>query len=255
MRIISRSLHTRMNKQKIDLSAYQEQVKALLNELQTYQEGWKPERFFPPIDATPKKLIIIIGAQKGLCGNYNTEIEYIVHNQKAELQNSAIITVGKRTADLVKDAGFTITKQLDELKSSSVDALTESITQEIMTAQPLYTQVTMISSQPESFFVHKLQKLALIPFEYTATQEPESYLWQNNANTVLDKIAQMYLQTIIYNTLFMSLLGEQSARFVAMDNATRNADNFIDAMELQYNKLRQAKITRELTELSANFKV
>jgi F-type H+-transporting ATPase subunit gamma len=78
-------------------------------------------------------------------------------------------------------------------------------------------------------------------------------LWQHSPELILDKLADMYLQSLIHNSLFLSLLGEQAARFIAMDNATRNANNFIDSMQLQYNKMRQAKITRELTELSANF--
>ena len=57
----------------------------------------------------------------------------------------------------------------------------------------------------------------------------------------------------IQAALYESLLSEQSARFLSMDAATQNAQNLLNKMKLEYNKLRQANITRELTELSASF--
>ena len=63
----------------------------------------------------------------------------------------------------------------------------------------------------------------------------------------------MTLHATVYEGLFDSLLGEQAARFIAMDGATRNANSLLESMKLEYNKLRQAKITKELTELTPNF--
>lgn len=62
-------------------------------------------------------------------------------------------------------------------------------------------------------------------------------------------LAQLYVEAQLHQALFQSLLAEQAARFISMDNATRNAEGLLDLSKLQYNKLRQAKITREITEL------
>lgn len=258
MRIISRSLHTRMNKQKKDALEYRERLRSLLEKLSSCKKEWSPEHFFPKRRKVQKNLYVIVGAQKGLCGNYNTEIQYWLNKHKQELTQSAItlMTIGKRTRDLVKEYGLEAAYQLEELKNSSLDSLTENILTHIMQTQKHYTKVFLISSVPESFFIHRLEILTLIPLSEkysTEKGEQEDYLWHHSHELVLDKLATMYLRATIYNTLFLSLLGEQAARFIAMDNATRNANNFTDAMQLQYNKMRQAKITRELTELSASF--
>jgi F-type H+-transporting ATPase subunit gamma len=81
----------------------------------------------------------------------------------------------------------------------------------------------------------------------------EQYTWEQNPSDILDDLALQYLTATMYRLLFQSLLAEQAARFISMDNATRNAKQLLEDTQLQYNKLRQAKITRELTELSASF--
>jgi F-type H+-transporting ATPase subunit gamma len=256
MRIISRSLHTRMNKQKGNLQDYQEQIKHLFEKLHQFNPDWKSDFFFPSDKKYSKKLYIIIGSQKGLCGSYNTELTYWLKQNKELLaqRNTDIAVVGKRTFDAVSDCNLKIIKELKELKTKSLESLTHDILELIKFAKPVYTEIILVSSLPENFFTHRLQKQVLLPFkDQTPIKNDDDYLWQHEPDLILDQLADMYLKSLIYNSLFFSLLGEQAARFIAMDNATRNANSFIDSMQLQYNKMRQAKITRELTELSANF--
>jgi len=78
-------------------------------------------------------------------------------------------------------------------------------------------------------------------------------MWYQEAHDLLDKIAPQYIASNINAVLLESILAEQAARFISMDTATRNAKNLLEETTLQYNKLRQAKITKELTELATNF--
>ena len=66
-------------------------------------------------------------------------------------------------------------------------------------------------------------------------------------------LVQEYVFATIQQTLFESLLSEHASRFISMDGATRNADTMLEKAQLTYNKLRQAKITRELTELVGSY--
>ena len=70
---------------------------------------------------------------------------------------------------------------------------------------------------------------------------------------VLEELCYQNLQASIQLMLFQSLYAEQASRFQSMDSATRNAGDLLEITQRQYNKLRQAKITKELSELSANF--
>jgi F-type H+-transporting ATPase subunit gamma len=254
MRLISRSFHTRMNKKKITLDYYNKGVKRLFTKLQKQSNQWDSELFFPK-KTRPKELYIIIGAQKGLCGNYNAELSYWIKKQHSILSARyvTLVAVGKKTQEELKKHNLSA-HVLEELKAGTLSLLTDTIVNLITNAKPHYSHVKLIYSAPESFFVHRFHTLQLIPF----MQEPQAQdiendtLWLNTPKTILDKLAHMTLHATLYETLFDSLLGEQSARFIAMDGATRNANSLLEAMKLEYNKLRQAKITKELTELTHN---
>jgi F-type H+-transporting ATPase subunit gamma len=68
----------------------------------------------------------------------------------------------------------------------------------------------------------------------------------------MNYLVDSYIKSSITNLLFQSLLAEQASRFLAMDNATNNAENLLEKLNLQYNKSRQAIITKELSELSSS---
>lgn len=78
-------------------------------------------------------------------------------------------------------------------------------------------------------------------------------MWEHTPHEVLDILALQALEVTIQHLLFESLLAEQAARFISMDSSTRNAEKILEETILWYNKLRQAKITRELTELTGSF--
>ena len=106
----------------------------------------------------------------------------------------------------------------------------------------------------KTFFVQKPQEAPLIPLTLKAEQELSNnqsidYEWEQSPTSLLDELARQTILINLHYLLFESLLAEHAARFISMDNATRNAQALLEETKLQYNKLRQAKITKELTEL------
>jgi F-type H+-transporting ATPase subunit gamma len=75
------------------------------------------------------------------------------------------------------------------------------------------------------------------------------YLYEPDAQTVLDQLLVRYLETVVYQAASDNIASEQSARMVAMKAASDNARNIIDELQLVYNKSRQAAITKELSEI------
>jgi len=104
--------------------------------------------------------------------------------------------------------------------------------------------------------LHFATAITLVPTQrsqVSGTLAPhEGYYWEQEPAEVLNSLVITYLEARIEQLLFQSLLAEHAARFVSMDSSTRNAKNLLDATKLQYNKLRQAKITKELTELTGS---
>jgi len=122
---------------------------------------------------------------------------------------------------------------------------------------PKFTNVVIFSNELKTFFVQKPHETVLVPFtnEQEKTAEPlskDEYLWEQSPKDLLDQLAYQTLEVQLHYLLFESLLAEHAARFISMDNATRNAQSLLEETQLQYNKLRQAKLPKELTELVSN---
>ena len=127
-----------------------------------------------------------------------------------------------------------------------------------MMATPPYTSVTIISNTFKNFFTQKVTMTQLIPFNpahlTAATMPPtEGYIWDETPDTILNTLAVQYIEAQFQHLIFQSLLSEHAARFISMDNSTRNANSLLTSTKLEYNKVRQAKITTEITELTGNF--
>ena len=81
----------------------------------------------------------------------------------------------------------------------------------------------------------------------------QDYTWDLDPKALVEHLTRQYVVSAIRKALLESLLAEHAARFVSMDSATRNAEKILETTRLKYNKLRQAKITKELLELADTF--
>ncbi len=259
MRLISRSFHMRMNKEQETLKEYRDTLCTVFTQLRETAPEWKPTKFFPSEKLVEKELLIIVGGQKGLCGNFNTNLFYWIDTHKNELNapDKRIIVLGKRIQEHLIKRAIAIKKNYEELKPRNLNTQTEELLEDIFNQGEHYTKVSILSNQSKTFFVHEQRYQQLIPFigcaDNNKAHASEDYLWHHNSSKVLDTLAEDFIKISLRTALFESLLAEQAARFLSMDNATRNANKFLDSMQLQYNKARQAKITKELTELSGAF--
>jgi F-type H+-transporting ATPase subunit gamma len=92
----------------------------------------------------------------------------------------------------------------------------------------------------------------LLPLSGERLGSPESvwdYIYEPEAQVVLDQVLTRYIETLIYQAVAENMASEQSARMVAMKAASDNAESLIDELTLVYNKNRQANITKELSEI------
>ena len=127
----------------------------------------------------------------------------------------------------------------------------------ISTAQPEYTDIIFFSNNPKSFFMQVPEKTILLPTMQTTLEEEKSleiknYIWEQSALKLSESLTKEYINFSIQSLLFNSLFAEQAARFNSMDSATRNAEELLETLNRQYNKLRQAKITKEIAEVSGS---
>ncbi|MGB8468290.1 MAG: FoF1 ATP synthase subunit gamma [Candidatus Babeliales bacterium] len=223
-------------------------------------------RMEPAEQEIPKKtLVILIGSQKGLCGNFNTYLlEYYREQQMQDPElfaNAEYILIGKKLIELTQAVIPNPLTSFAQLSNTSVGAVGQQLASIINTTKKQYSRVLVLHNFPKSFFVAKPTTTDIytqrggtpLLIEHESSREQSPYYWYEDPHTLLRTLEEASIQTAIQSVLLTSLNAEHAARFIAMDNATRNAQELMDTMQLDYHKLRQAKITKELTDLIASF--
>lgn len=204
---------------------------------------------------SPKKLLIAISTNKGLCGSLNTNL-----NKKLleyEDKNTMLITVGKKIElfasrlqyELV--ASFVTSNSLPDY--SLTYQLKNLITQYIDDAS--ISEVHILFSEFKSLFTQRSTYQKLLPFTFNSPTENEieesaSSIFEPNSTEILLDLLPYYLEIQIYNALLQAYTSEQAARMMAMQNAKNNASDIAEYLTLVYNKSRQERITNEILDLA-----
>ena len=207
--------------------------------------------------------IILITTDKGLCGGLNTNILRMLTNsmkswrgEQKDILCTAIGTKGfqflnRIKANLVSHAIHLGDKPLlDDLIGTikvQLDAFDKGEVDEIYLCYNRF--INTMKQEPV------IEKILPLPLENLdqSSQEKVAYGWdyiyEPDAKTVLDDLLKKYIEALIYQAVSENMASEQSARMVAMKAASDNAKNLIAELQLDYNKTRQAAITKELSEI------
>ena len=200
-----------------------------------------------------KKLILLVTSDKGLAGAYSANACKAAEALVEDKKNTPMVIVGRKGTSHFKNRGYDVVKSVigvserpsfDLAKKLADDLVERFKTGEIREVQMVYTKfISAINCEP--------QVLKLLPFEAEdAAEGPRTeYIYEPDAATVLGSLLPQYLYTTIYAALLQSAASELSSRMNAMSNATDNAEELISKLDLYYNKVRQAGITNEITEI------
>lgn len=193
--------------------------------------------------------IIVVTSERGLCGGYNTNVLREVENLAKGFPDVLLFVVGrvgqrhlaKRSYKIGETLpfphlGFTL-EDLSPLVEASINAFLQG---GIDTLYLVYTHFhTPGALIPTS--------RRLLPLEKKA--EEREFLFEPPLEELLNQLLPYYLHIIVYRAILEASASEQSARFTSMDMATQNADRLLQSLRIQYNKERQALITKEITEI------
>lgn len=261
VRLISMSFYNKLEKNYQPLNLYSTNLRTLFGHLLLYAKGWSSETFLPHDLLDRRPLFIIVSSSKGLCGSLNTNL-FKYFDQALFLephQQPSFIAIGSKAIAHIKERKLTsIVSVYNEVNSSNLYALTEELIAKILFSDNAYTSVSFFSNESRSFFLQRPIKTTVLPLSvgmlkndqednFDPDAEPE-LLWEQPVETVLDRLAMRYLHSFIMQILFGAMRAEQAARFLAMDNSTNNAEKYLEPLIMQFNKMRQALITKEISE-------
>jgi F-type H+-transporting ATPase subunit gamma len=208
-------------------------------------------------------LLIVMTAERGLCGGFNSNIAKLARADAtrlhAEGKTVKIVTVGRKGADnLRRDLGNRIVDRVDLRGHKQITfAVASGIAQKVLALFDAgeFDVATLYFSEFKSVITQKPTALQLIPARLPPETNAQAagasavYDFEPDEDEILAELLPRNLATQVYRGLLENAASEQGARMSAMDNATRNAGDMIDRLTLNYNRQRQANITKELIEI------
>ncbi len=208
-----------------------------------------------------KRAIIVVGGDKGLCGALNSNLFRMV--ARFDPASTVFITAGRRAAQfiartkrqLVADFSYGDSPRYSEAKAIAACARDMFLKKEVDQVQVVSTRfINTLSQEPVCVEFLPVGAITGLKLPGALTEEElaadtTEYVFEPNAEAFLGYLLSHYLNIYLYQVLLNAKASEQSARMVAMKNATDNANTLIQDLTLEYNKLRQGKITTELLEI------
>jgi F-type H+-transporting ATPase subunit gamma len=209
-----------------------------------------------------KILALVLTGERGLAGAFNTNIlrktnEFFRANKGKKI---AVIPVGKKGRDSLRKAGFNLVAEyinvLARVEFGTAREISDLVSDlytkgEIDSVYVVFSEFKTVMSA--NLALEKLLPVETMPAEEGAGAQPASlqvdYIYEQPEEQLLDKLLPRYVETQVWRAMLESSAAEHAARMTAMESATKNAGDVIEALTLHMNKVRQAAITKEIIEI------
>ena len=206
----------------------------------------------------PRRQIVVITADKGLAGAFNSNIlrramELIRESSAADL---TLVVVGRKARDFYRRRPYTVKRDMigfwDRLAYSHASELADYFMQQYLEGE--VDEVHLLYNEFRSVAMQRPVRQMLLPIPRVAAADgeaeaPVDYIYEPGPEAILNDLLPRHVRMQVYRALMESLAGEYGARMTAMEAATKNAKEMIDILTIQYNKARQEKITKELLDI------
>jgi len=207
-------------------------------------------------------LALVLSGERGLAGAFNTNLlrranEFFRENRGRKI---SVIPVGKKGRDALRKAGFNIIVEyvnvLTRVEFGTVREISNLVTDLYSTGQ--VDSVYVIFSEFKTVMSANLRVEKLLPVDPAHVAESGEadqassqvdYIYEQPEEQLLDKLLPRYVETQVQRAMLESSAAEYAARMTAMESATKNAGDVIEALTLHMNKVRQAAITKEIIEI------
>jgi len=207
-------------------------------------------------------LVLVLAGERGLAGAFNTNIlrEAVKFIKSKHGKSIQVIPVGKKSRDAFRKAGVQLAGEYVNVLARVDFGIAREIANLVTSlyAEEKVDAVYIVFSEFKSVLAPTLVTEKLLPVEkITAADETDSesatdqidYIYEQPETQILSRLLPRYVETQILRALLESSAAEHAARMAAMEAATKNAGDVIEALTLHMNKVRQAAITKEIIEI------
>jgi F-type H+-transporting ATPase subunit gamma len=264
MKFIAAARLRRAQETAVSLRPYAVGIREVLRSAMSRVEN--PEQF-PMLAQRPEErvLVVVAAGERGLCGAFNANVlrrafEFLRDNKDKSLE---VITIAKKSRDAFRKRPWKIAAEYVDITTKADMGKAGEIAAEVMKRYEAHQadSVYLIYNEFKNVMAQTLRVEKLLPLEQEALSVAEKnappassagvvdYIYEQPAADIFNKLVPRYVEMQIFRMLAETSAAEHAARMTAMESATSNASDVIDALTLHMNKVRQAAITREIIEV------
>jgi len=261
MKMVSAAKLRRAQERVVAARPYVQRMAAVLQGLAERAEQYRHPLLEPR--GEDHILLVLITADKGLCGAYNTNLiraaqAFIERHSSARIE---LVCIGRKGRDFFRRHGVPIRAEYTGVTARQVELpiarqIAEALIADFLAPEPRIDKVVLIynefkSAARQQIVVEQLLPIAQWPPE--GERRPREvfidYLYEQPPAEIFDSLLPRYVEAHVYRALLEATASEHGARMMAMDAATKNAEEMIASLTLQMNRVRQATITKQIIEV------
>lgn len=208
--------------------------------------------YFEVNSKTSKKLYIIISSTLGLCGSYNNNILRLADKEITK-EDDLLVLGGKGMAHF-SESENTVLPGFEEIPSIS-DTKFQKRLLSLVTSKYLdgtYAEIHLIYSEYVNALVFRAKDALILPVSRIEGSDLLPPIVEPSPQALVDKLVPLYLRCSLQSKILESEVCEQASRSNAMENATKNAEDLLSSLNIEFNKARQGAITQEIIEIVAS---
>ena len=264
MKFIAAARLRRAQETAVSLRPYAAGIREVLRSAMSRIEN--PEQF-PLLVQRPEErvLVVVTSGERGLCGAFNANVlrrafEFLREKSDKSVE---VIAIAKKSRDAFRKRSWKIVGEYVDITTKADFGKAKEIAAAVMKLYESHQadSVYLIYNEFKNVMAQTLRVEKLLPLERAALAEPDKntpptasadavdYIYEQPATEIFSKLVPRYVEMQIYRMLAETSAAEHAARMTAMESATSNASDVIDALTLHMNKVRQAAITREIIEV------
>jgi F-type H+-transporting ATPase subunit gamma len=238
---------------------YSQALKATIADLVSRIED-KDHPLLQPRDQIKNVELLLITSDRGLCGGYNANLirmaENFIKENQGKYEKIEVSVLGRKAQDYYKRRRRPVRKATTNLLRTVgfglAAKLADELTERYVSGE--VDAVFVVYSTFKSALNQKPTIVQLLPFQLEETDEPKAatmvdYIYEPSAKEILAALLSRQVRAQLFSAMQEAVASELGARMTAMDSATSNASDMIDSLTLQFNRARQAAITKELMEI------
>ena len=260
MKMVAAAKLRRAQENVINARPYARQISSLLSDL--VSEDLTAENHFISSRKINSVAVVVVSADRGLCGAFNTNlireaVRYINEELNSENIEAHLFCIGKKGFEYFNKRNYSVFGKRIGLFSSLGYNSVPSIYEELIEgySDGKYDKVIIVYNEFKSIISQRIVVEQFLPIPLNDNNNEgikkatKDYIFEPNQKYIFDYLLPKHLKAQLWRILLESNASEQGAKMTAMDNATTNAKELIRTLTIKYNKERQAAITKEILEI------